>query len=286
MRGDKLDDKIVIHNYGHGGAGITLSWGTAQLAVEEGARSEARDCAVIGCGVVGLTTARLLQQRGYEPVIYAKEMPPAVTSSVAGGLWGPTSLFEPERVTAQFRAQFGEASRWAFRRYQSLAGDRYGVRWLPLYKLAREGALVDAPPEGPYSDIEALYPRGRSLAPRDNPFRVPFAQRRDSMLIEPAIYLSALMRDYRLAGGKIVMREFRSLRELTGLGEALIFNCTGLGARTLFGDTELVPVKGQLVFLLPQPEVNYMTIGPGEIYMFPRHDGVVLGGSLERGGEH
>jgi len=59
VRGEKRGEKTIIHNYGHGGAGITLSWGTAQLAVEEGAKSEARDCAVLGCGVVGLSTARL-----------------------------------------------------------------------------------------------------------------------------------------------------------------------------------------------------------------------------------
>src|SRR3954454_24292105 len=61
VRAEKLGDKLVVHNYGHGGAGITLSWGTAQLAVEEGAKSAERDCAVIGCGVIGLSTARLLQ---------------------------------------------------------------------------------------------------------------------------------------------------------------------------------------------------------------------------------
>ena len=287
VRGEKLDEKTVIHNYGHGGAGITLSWGTAHLAVEEGARRGVRDCAVIGCGVVGLATARLLQERGYEPVIYAKEMPPAVTSSVAGGLWEPTSLFERASVTAEFRAQFGAAARWAFRRYQSLAGDRYGVRWLPLYTLAQSAAGVAPPPlDSPYSDIESLYPEGRQLASRDHPFHVPFAQRRDSMLIEPAIYLNALIRDYQTAGGKIVIREFRSLGELTNLSQTLIFNCTGLGARTLFGDRELTTVKGQLVFLLPQPEVNYMTIGPNGIYMFPRHDGVLLGGSFDRGLEN
>jgi D-amino-acid oxidase len=284
VRAEKLDDKLVIHNYGHGGAGITLSWGTGLLAVNEAAGWDARDCAVIGCGVVGITTARVLQQRGYNPVIYAKEMPPSVTSNVAGGLWEPTTLFDRARVTPQFRAQFGEASRLAFQRYQSLAGDYYGVRWLPLYSLGTDAATGAAPAQdNPNSDIEMLYPEPRVLTRHENPFNVPFARRRYSMLIEPAIYLNALLRDYELAGGKIVIREFRSAGELTGLRETLIFNCTGLGARTLFQDADMLPIKGQLVFLLPQAELNYMTVGPNGIYMFPRHDGVLLGGSFERG---
>jgi glycine/D-amino acid oxidase-like deaminating enzyme len=103
------------------------------------------------------------------------------------------------------------------------------------------------------------------------------------MLIEPAIYLNALVRDFELAGGRIIVREFASAAELAALPENLLFNCTGLGAKALFHDEELTPVKGQLVFLLPQPEVNYMTVGPGNIYMFPRHDGILLGGTHDRG---
>src|SRR5436853_1968528 len=94
VRGEKLGEKLIIHNYGHGGAGITLSWGTAQLAVEEAANIETRECAVIGCGVVGLSTARLLQQRGYAVTIYAKAMPPDTTSNVAGGLWDPVTVYD------------------------------------------------------------------------------------------------------------------------------------------------------------------------------------------------
>ena len=71
----------------------------------------------------------------------------------------------------------------------------------------------------------------------------------------------------------------------------MIVNCTGLGARDLFGDDSLVPVKGQLVVLRPQPELDYLTIGGGRFssgggqYMFPRSDGVLLGGTFERGAE-
>ena len=283
VRGEKLDAKTVIHNYGHGGAGITLSWGTSQLAVEEGAKSGARDCAVIGCGVVGLSTARLLQLRGYNPVIYAKAMPPETTSNVAGGLWEPTSLFDHDRITPEFRAQYAAASRIAFRRYQSLASDQYAVRWLPLYSLSTRREYVAPGPDSPNFEVEKLYPESRVLHKEEHPFQVPYAHRRQTMLIEPAIYLNALIRDFFSAGGKVVIREFASAREIAALKEDLIFNCTGLGARELFGDTELTPVRGQLVFLLPQPEIDYCMIGPSNTYMFPRHDGILLGGTFDFG---
>ena len=69
-------------------------------------------------------------------------------------------------------------------------------------------------------------------------------------------------------------------------------NCTGLGAGALFGDSEITPVKGLLVLLPPQAEVQYATSGGVNIpqtqrglfvHMMPRTDGIVLGGTTERG---
>ena len=78
LRADKLDDKVVIHNYGHGGAGMSLAWGCGVLVSELARPAGAERVAVIGCGSPGLCTAIQLQRRGYAVTIYAATMPPAL----------------------------------------------------------------------------------------------------------------------------------------------------------------------------------------------------------------
>jgi D-amino-acid oxidase len=164
-----------------------------------------------------------------------------------------------------------------------LAGAEYGVRWLPIYNLSDEKPFHAPRPATAAGVIDDLFPESRVLPDAENPFTVKYARRRDIMLIEPSIYLDQLIRDFLVDGGRIHIRNFASANELSTLEQNLIFNCTGLGAKTLFNDEELTPVKGQLSFLLPQPEIGYCTVGPEDLYMFPRHDGIVLGGSHEEG---
>jgi hypothetical protein len=102
------------------------------------------------------------------------------------------------------------------------------------------------------------------------------------MYVETGHFLRQMMRDIAIAGGKFEVRSFPDPASIGLLPEQLVFNCTGMGARDLFGDSDLQPVRGQLAVLLPQPEVRYAAAGNWG-YMFPRAVGILLGGTFERG---
>lgn len=287
LRADKLDDKTLIHNYGHGGAGMSLSWGTGQMAAELALAQQGRRAAVIGCGVVGLTTARQLQRRGFAVTIYAAAVPPDTTSNMSLAGFTPTSgLVAFDRRTAEWDAQFRRAVEIAYRQLQLLVGPKYGISWINNY------AMSDTEPRG--GGTNTLLPDSVRtgqvvLGPGQHPFPFQYAIERPEMRIEPSIYLDALVNDAIANGARIVIRRFESPRDLAALDEPVIVNCTGLGAKALVGDPELMPLKGQLIVLIPQAEVNYSTNGgvrnspPGVfVHMMPRGDGIALGGTSER----
>jgi glycine/D-amino acid oxidase-like deaminating enzyme len=290
LRADKLDDCMLIHNYGHGGAGMSLSWGTAHLAADLALLHTARDAAVIGCGVVGLTTARMLQRRGFTVTIYARALPPETTSNMSWASFTPTSgLVSPQRRTAAWDEQFRKAVDIAYRELQLLVGRRIGLSWIdeygPMQNLpAGTTALENGRAVGDRNNGgDPMLPDGmilgrEVLGPGEHPFNTRYARRRPTLKFEPSVYLDALMRDVITFGGRIVVRNFGTPRDLVALPEQLIVNCTGLGSKQLFGDEELTPVRGQLVILAPQWDVQYMVGG-----MLPRGDGIALGHTMERG---
>jgi len=289
LRAEKMDGKTLIHNYGHGGSGMSLSWGTGQMAAEMALEQPDRRAAVLGCGVVGLTTARQLQRRGFDVTIYAATVPPDTTSNMSLAGFTPTSgLITFDRRTPAWDEQFRRAVVIAYRQLQLLTGPKYGISWIYNY----------SPTESPQAagGFNALLPEAARtgsvlLQPGEHPFPSTYAIERPEMRIEPSIYLDALMQDVIAFGGKIKIRKFDTPREVMALDESVVVNCTGLGAKALFGDPEMTPLKGQLIVLLPQEEVNYSTNGGVNIpqseagmfiHMMPRRDGIVLGGTSQR----
>lgn len=279
VRRDEFDDKHVIHNYGHGGGGITLSWGSAALAVRESMALPVGDAAVLGAGIMGLTTARLLQDAGWNVTIYTRDVPRHTTSNVGAGQWAPTSVFEEGVATPAFEAQFKFAARIAHHAFQNLSGANYGVRFTENYYLGRRAQA----PSYYLRELPELFTSVAELEPHQHPFPVPHVTRTVTMIVEPATFLRKVRDDFLRAGGKLRIKSFASLSEVLALKENAIFNCTGLGSKQLFGDDELKPIKGQLVFLPPDPAVDYLSVGGGSdvTYMFPRSGEIVLGGSYQ-----
>ncbi len=288
---ERLDDKTLIHNYGHGGAGISLSWGTGLLAAELAEDHPSRQAAVIGAGAVGLATARQLQRRGFEVTIHARALPPDTTSNMAYAGFSPLSnlVSAPERTPA-FDAQFDRAVRASYEQMQLFAGAGRGVSWVTTYtwrnRLSgprQEDSGLDETESGldPGLDVGATV-----LQPGEHPFPGTYALRRPTLRIEPSIYLDQLMEEFLLFGGRVRIRDYGTPRDLMSLDEPLIANCTGLGSRALFGDETMSPIKGQLTFLAPQPEIDYSLEGSvpggGRIGVLPRSDGIALGHVMER----
>ncbi|WP_347302169.1 FAD-dependent oxidoreductase [Croceibacterium sp. TMG7-5b_MA50] len=272
VRAEPLGGTLVVHNYGHGGGGITLSWGTASLATEIGLPAREGAVVVLGAGIAGLTTARLAQERGRQVTIYAAALPPDTTSNIAGGQIVPASVFEREHVDAAWLAQFEAACAFTWHRWQLLTGSDTGVRWLATYD---EGTR---PPSSP---TMARFMAGREvLSAADSPFGRPVS-RYQTMYVEVGRFLRYLTAEFLASGGRIVVRRFATPQDVAALPERLVFNCTGLGSHHLFDDAHLGPKRGQLAVLLPQAEIDYAYMLGG--YMFPRADGILLGGTWEQG---
>ncbi|HEY6220853.1 MAG TPA: FAD-dependent oxidoreductase [Gemmatimonadaceae bacterium] len=279
VRAEQLADKTLIHDYGHGGSGVTLCWGTAQMAIELLGHRPVDRAAVIGCGVIGLATARLLQRRGVPVTIYTAEQTPNTTSDRSGAFWAPFGLVDDDRMTPEISDRIAQAGRIAFAEFRLLMNDpKYATSQLPMYYFS------DGPPEPTLE--EKLLPDlfgGVTLRPGEHPFGQRYARVMDGLAIEPTPFVRALQQDFLYAGGKIVTRKLASRDELATLPEPVIFNCTGLGSRELANDETLIPMKGQLTFLQPQPEIDYMLGVPkSRLYMMPRSDAIVIGTSLVR----
>lgn len=224
---------------------------------------------VIGGGVVGLTAAFVLRERGHEVAIWSRDDPGDTVSAVAGAIWYPF-LAEP-------RARVLGWAHATFRRLQALACDRAsGVQMQPVVEVfaAPDPDLWWADAAGPIVRLPAdeVPPPHRAAIATEVP------------VCDVSVHLPWLVATLRSRGVGIERRHVRSFDEAFAAADAVV-HCTGLGARELCGDQTLVPVRGQVVV------VDGRIAGPARIddsgkrplYVIPRRDDTVLGGTAQHG---
>ena len=282
---ETVGDRLVVHNYGHGGSGWSLSWGSSTIAVQKAMAASPRAVAVIGCGALGLTSAILAQNAGAQVTIYARELLPDTRSARATGSWTPDSRIALTSAAGPgFGALWEQMARTSFktyRRYLGLPGNP--VEWVDRYLLSDVSPEEDARHRAPdplgfaeYRDrIVDIMPRFEPIEPGSTPFPTPYVRRASQMMFNIADYGHTLMSDFLAAGGKVQRMEFHAPSDLSLLNEKVVINCPGYGARALWKDETVTPVRGQIAWLIPQPEVNYGVIYK-DVSMLSRRDGIVV----------
>lgn len=275
---EKVGEKAVVHNYGHGGSGWSLSWGSSRMAADLALRTGEREIAVIGCGALGLTSALLLQQAGARVTIYAKERPADTRSARATGSWTPDSRVAlTKNAPADFGARWEQMTRFSFARYQNFLGFAgTPVEWSDFYQLADGTQQRNEDPIGfaRYRDrVPDLSPHWHELGA--HPFPTRSARRATTLKFNVAALSHQLTTDFLLEGGRIEPAEFHTPGDLMRLPQKTLVNATGYGARALWKDDSLVPVRGQIAWLIPQTEINYSVMHQG-VLMHGRRDGIVI----------
>jgi hypothetical protein len=283
---EKVGSKLIVHNYGHGGSGWSLSWGSSSIAVRKAMATGEREIAVIGCGALGLTSALLLQRAGARVTIYAKELPPNVRSSLASGLWTPDSrICLQEHATPAFKQQWEEMARTSFQTYQNFLGlPGTPVEFIDNYFVSdeadssrRRSAPDDRPP---FADLQReligdLMTQRVDFAPGSHSLGARYLRRTSLMMFNLTAYTRMLMGDFGTNGGKLEIAEFHTPDDFAKLREKTLINATGYGARALFGDQTVTPVRGQLARVIPQPDIGYGLFYKGVSFV-PRRDGLVF----------
>ena len=300
---EQVGDKVVAHDYGHGGSGWTLAPGSAEyvdgLLISSPLAKDLRTdtpITVIGAGVIGLFTAYDLCQKGYTNITVMAERFDGLTSHNAGGLLAPVSMDND----ATMQAVIERIGLDAYRFYAQVARGEHphfktGAVIVPAYFDDRKESGLE-PYVGkvmkPAKDVILDFGTGttRRMVAYD-----------DGIFIDTAVMMQSLT-DWLKPRVKFLKRK---VERLSDVETRFIVDCAGLGAGALNGDAAVVPVQGHLVMLKDQDrsKLQHMILvyfGEGKtasgmkvkrsFYQFPKHlpettpgDVGVVGGTFIEG---
>lgn len=278
---EKIGDKTVIHSYGHGGSGWSLSWGNGSVVTAKAMATGEREIGVIGAGAIGLTSAIQLQRAGARVTIYAKELPPFVRSSYATGSYTPDSrIAHEEHVNPEFKKLWEQMARETYTTYQTFLGvagtpvefiESYSVSDSQTQRRREEPSSRPAFAELQRELTPDLLSNRIEYLPGNHPFGQRYVRRNTQLMFNIASYSRILMQEFEALGGKFEITEFHTPNDFQRIREKTIVHATGYGARALMKDESVVPVRGQITRVIPQADITY-GVGYHNVSFLPRRD--------------
>ena len=247
---ETIGNKLIAHNYGHGGSGWTLAPGCSKYVMDLVAASpkgksiaKNAEITVIGGGVLGLFTAYELVQRGYTNITVVAQSFEKLTSHNAGGLLAPVSMSNNPEI----QPMIDQVGIDAYKFYAQVAENKQadfkgGAKIVPAYFEDRESSGLE-----PYVG-KVMQPAKDVILDFGNGTQRKMVSYDDGIFIDTAKMMVAL-HSYLGAKVKFVTKKIENLSEVSS---ELVFNCSGLGAGKLNNDADMAPVQGHLIMLKEQ----------------------------------
>ena len=222
---------------------------------------------VLGAGVSGLSTGIRLLENGFEVKMMSEKISPNTVSDTAAAWWYPF-LAEPIQKT----------NRWASETFNELLflKDKKMLGFITM-RLGRE--YLEEKCEPPGWSLELPY--FRILNQEEIVKGYSFGWEMEAPVIEMNLYMPWLLSRFEELGGILELKKFNSLEDIPG---DFVINCCGLGATKLCDDDDVIPIRGQVIYIQQDPGFGRYDQQPDTLtYTIPRRDVTVLGGTAQKG---
>lgn len=241
--------------------------------------TKAPNIAVIGAGVVGLTTAKLIQEkiRGANVTVIADKFSADTTSAVAAGIFRPGTSFRGP--TQEITKKWVNDS-WYYWQDILKTSDApiAGIMSLSSYLFSKDNPHVTK-----NHLIENLVPIYRSVQDQELTLcggKWKYGAYYSTVLIECNLHLPYIEQMFLSRGGKILKDKIENFTSLAHKYD-IVFNCTGLNAKYLCNDHDLVPIRGQVI-KIRAPWLKTAFYGDYDTYIIPGFNGIAtLGGTRQ-----
>jgi len=290
-----LNNKLIIHNYGYGGSGLTLCWGGAQEALDLLKQEKTKNpenfpdktVAILGAGIIGLATAYDLLAQGYQVNIYADSFSPDLTSNVAVGILSATPIQEDEpEKQIQLLSRITEISAKRFMKNAFAPDPEFsGVKSLIEYRFEREVSGFPLPQE---TKFRGIHLEERRVRVHFDNGEIKRGKQIRELGLDGKVFINDLIAQIKSKGASIQKKFFEDKNDLGQLDEKVVINCTSLGSGKLFKDKDFIPVRGHLIDFKPQMGRDYALYHFVQedpdywVKLYPWEDRLILGGMFER----